>query len=85
MAQYQVNTSAAEEAALSAVVAKRNAERAALDPPQGPLTNAQYVASLWTGILASYAKETEADEDARLREAYRDPVKRAAIKSAAKI
>lgn len=85
MATYTLTTSAAEETALSAVVAKRNQERAALTPPQAPLTNAEYVASLWAGMLQSYTDETERDEDAKLREAYRDPAKRAAIKSAAKI
>lgn len=85
MASYNVTTDTASEAALTAIVAKRNAERAAQTPPQAPLTNAEYVASLWAGMLQGYTDETERDEDARLREAYRDPAKRAAIKAAAKI
>jgi uncharacterized protein YkwD len=83
MARYTLDTTSHQEAALSSIVAKRNAERAAQALPA--LTNAEYVTSLWQSMLQSYIDETERDEDSKLREAYRDPSKRAAIKAAAKI
>ncbi len=43
MATYTIDTSNAEEKALAFVVAQRNAQRAAEDPPKPPLTNAQYI------------------------------------------
>lgn len=43
MATYTINTSAAEEKALSFKVAEKNAERAAETPPKPALTNAEYL------------------------------------------
>ena len=96
MATYSLATTNAEDAALTAIVAKRNAERAAdnerlaaanavtekrnkerakEDPPLDPiplvpllqpLTNQQYLSSLWAGILAKYITEIEADNEAAI-------------------
>lgn len=43
MATYTIDTSNAEEKALAFVVAERNAQRAAENPPKAPLTNAEYI------------------------------------------
>ena len=43
MATYTIDTSAAEEKGLAFVVAERNAQRAAENPPKAPLTNAEYI------------------------------------------
>lgn len=43
MATYTIDTSAAEENGLDFVVAERNAQRAAENPPKPPLTNAEFI------------------------------------------
>lgn len=43
MATYTIDTSTAEENGLDFVVAERNAQRAAENPPKPPLTNAEFI------------------------------------------
>lgn len=72
MARYTLDTTTNQEAALTAIVAKRNAERAAQNPPLPALTNAEYVTSLWQSMLQSYVRETDDDTATTVREAWRN-------------
>ena len=88
MPSYTISTGAREEAALTAVVAKRNAERAAPvkegDEPLAPLTNTQYLESIVQSVLEKYVRETDADAEAAVANAYKTApkAKRDAVKAA---
>lgn len=71
MAVYSLTTSAAEEIALSRIVARANAERAARVPPLPPLTNAQYVDGVLTQLIASYVREHRDLTEGEVKDAYR--------------
>lgn len=89
MATYSVTTTPEQEAALSVIVAKVNAERAALDArnekadPRPPLTIAQYLSQRFTEVLSSYVDQVDSLEREDVRSAWdkADPATRAAVKA----
>ena len=71
MATYTIETSAAEEKGLDYVVAKRNAARAAENPPKPALTNAEYLDNILVRrSLKAFNEERKADEAKAVGTAY---------------
>lgn len=71
MATYTIDTSAAEEKGLDYVVAKRNAERAAENPPKPPLTNVEYIDQILVRrSLKAFNEQRKADESSAVGAAY---------------
>ena len=70
MATISVTTTAAQDAALAAVIAKENAERAAQIPPATPWTTATYVQRIVRGLLDSYVEHLRAETHTSLKDAY---------------
>lgn len=57
MATYTLNTTAVRESALQTYTAERNAERAAQDPPKGPLTAEEFLQRRVNDMLTDWANE----------------------------
>lgn len=71
MATYTITTSNAEEKALTHMVAKRNAARAAEVPPKDPLTNEQYLDNILVRrSLLAFKEEMDRDEQKQIADAY---------------
>ena len=71
MATYTIDTSNAEEKALAFVVAQRNAQRAAEDPPKPPLSNAEYVDQMLVrAALLEFNRARKAEDSATVGAAY---------------
>ena len=85
MATYTLTTTAAQETAISFVVAQENARRAAQNPPLGPITNAQYLKAVTDNAFDSYAKQAADIDISEVATAYKSatPAKQAAAKAAA--
>lgn len=71
MATYTIDTSAAEEKGLDYVVAKRNAARAAENPPKPALTNAEYLDNILVRrSLKAFNDERKAEDAKSVGTAY---------------
>lgn len=71
MATYTIDTSAAEEKGLDYVVAKRNAARAAENPPKPALTNAEYLDNILVRrSLKAFNEERKQDEAKSVESAF---------------
>lgn len=62
MAQYIIDSTAAQEVILSWIVVRVNTERAKQNPPLTPLTNDQYIKSLLAGCFKDWRKHYEIEE-----------------------
>lgn len=93
MAAYRLTVTDSQDAALSRMVAKRNVVRASENASRAsqrlaalPLwTNQSHLDWVCGGMLDGYVKEADAEDEAKLLEAFHDPAMKAAIKAAAKI
>ena len=79
MATYSVTTTVRRETALTAIVARLNARRAAADPPRAAITNEQYLQRRIADVLDSYVQ----GEERRTEIASLTAAKRAALGLAA--
>ena len=70
MAQYIIDSTVAQEAVLSWVVARVNAERAKQSPPLPSLTNEQYIKSLLAGCFKDWKKHYDNEEVKPLQEKW---------------
>lgn len=85
MATYTIDTSAAEEKGLNYVVAERNAQRAAENPPKPPLTNAEFIDQILVRrSLVAFNQQRKAAEAKQVGDAYgeADSATKNAVKSA---
>lgn len=74
MANHTITTTTAQEAALTAIVTRVNAERAAEDPPKAAITNTQYLDARVTEVLRDYIRQEQERETPaeRVITAFRD-------------
>ena len=71
MATYTIDTSAAEEKGLNYVVAERNAQRAAENPPKPPLTNAEFIDQILVRrSLVAFNQQRKAAQAKQVGDAY---------------
>ena len=85
MATYTIDTSAAEEKGLNYVVAERNAQRAAENPPKPPLTNAEFIDQILVRrSLVAFNQQRKAAQAKQVGDAYgeADSATKNAVKSA---
>ena len=71
MATYTIDTRAAEEKGLNYVVAERNAQRAAENPPKPPLTNAEFIDQILVRrSLVAFNQQRKAAQAKQVGDAY---------------
>jgi hypothetical protein len=80
-ASYTINTTAAQERAISFLVRRENARRAALPTPLPPVTNADYVQKVFGDAVNSYVESHKArvDEEIRARVDAMTPAQKASL------